>query len=67
MMVSYAKYQSAKIKKNSILQSENKNKIGLVLKPVQKAICKCPQMDVCMSVKYKGDMILFIVEVAIYS
>ena len=30
MMVSYAKYQSAKNRKNSILHSENKRKIGCV-------------------------------------
>ena len=50
---------------NTILHSENKKKIGQVLKPVQKAILKCPQMNVCVSVKYERDMILFIVEVAI--
>ena len=65
MMVSYAKYQSSKNRKNSILRNENKRKL-VVLKPVQKAICKFPQMDVCVSVKYKGDMTLFIVELAIY-
>ena len=65
-MVSYEEYQFAKNRKNSILHSENKKKIGQVLKPVQKAICKFPQKDVCVSVKSKGDMILFIVEVAIY-